>query len=183
MRNRYVFYLVLAAMLVAGCGSDSPTGPKSSPGEWSAKVTGDVSTEMSGQAVFNSQGFDPITGTPGLLITLASASPRTGLGLFLVFPGDSRPGQAAYEVGQYDTSAENLIKQEQDPDRVYVQVLVPDEGGTELFFSVSGRVRITTSASNAIGGEFELTARTTDFENEGEKFVEVKGDFAAIGFF
>jgi len=182
MRNRYVFYLVLATMLAAGCGDNSPTGPASSPGEWSAKVTGDAEIEMSGQAVFNSQGFDPPTGTPGLLITLASRQPRTGLGLFLVFPGNSRPGQATYEVGQYDTSAENLFEQELDPSRVYIQVLMPDEGGTELFFSVSGRVRITNSATNALGGEFELTARTTDFDNEGERFIEVTGDFAAIGF-
>ena len=182
MGKKYGIYLVLAAIVAAGCGDDSPTGPSSNPGEWNAKVTGDSELEMSGQAVFNSQGFDPPTGTPGVLITLASRQPRTGLGLFLVFPGSSRPGQATFEVGQYDTSAENLFEQELDPGRVYVQVLMPDEGGAELFFSVSGRVRITTSATNALGGEFELTARTTDFENEGERFIEVTGDFAAIGF-
>ncbi len=174
----YWVYLVLAALLAAGCGGDSPTGPSSSPGEWSAKVTGDAEIEMSGQAVFNSQGFDPPTGTPGLLITLASSRPQTGLGLFLVFPGNSRPGQATYEVGQYDTSAEKLFEQELDPSRVYVQVLMPDT----LFFSVSGIVRITTAAANALGGEFELTARTTDFDNAGEQIIEVTGDFAAIGF-
>jgi hypothetical protein len=182
MGKKYGFYLVLAAMLAAGCGSDSPTGPSSNPGEWHAKVSGDSEIEMSGQAVFTSQGFDPPTGTPGLLVTLASASPRAGLGLFLVFPGNSQPGQATYEIGQYDTSEENLFEQELDPNRVYVQVLLPDGGGAELFFSVSGRVRITRAASNALGGDFELTARTTDFDNEGERFVEVTGDFAAIGF-
>ena len=181
MGKRYWYYLVLAALLAAGCGDDNPTGPSSGPGEWNAKVTGDSGIEMSGQAVFTSQGFDPVTGTPGFLVTLASSSPRTGLGLFLVFPGSSRPGQATFDVGQYDTSAENLFEQELDPARVYVQVLIPDEADAEVFFSVSGRVRITTSAANALGGEFELTARTTDFDGEGERFVDVAGDFAAIG--
>ncbi len=181
MGNRYWFCLALAAVVAAGCGDDNPAGPSSGPGEWHAKVTGDAALEMSGQAVFTSQGFDPVTGAPGFLITLASSSPRTGLGLFLVFPGSARPGQAAYEIGQYDTSAENLFEQELDPGRVYVQVLVPDGAAAELFFSVSGRVRITTSVANAVAGEFELTARTTDFDGKGERFVDVAGDFAAIG--
>jgi len=48
--------------------------------------------------------------------------------------------------------------------------------------TAGSRVRVTASAPNAFRGEFELTARTTDFDNEGERFVDVAGDFSAIGF-
>ena len=182
MRIRYGIYLLLAAIVGAGCGSDSPTGPSSRPGTFSAKVTGAVEIEMSGEAVFNSQGFDMTTGTPGRLVILSAASPQLGMGLHMAFPGNFQPGQATYEIGQYDTSAENLFDQELDPERVYVVVTLPDEESTAVgFFSVSGSVRITTAAASAFGGEFELTARTTDFNNEGERIVEVTGNFSAIG--
>jgi len=180
MRIRYGIYLLLAAIVGAGCGSDSPTGPSSRPGTFSAKVTGAVEIEMSGEAVFTSQGFDVTTGTPGMLVVLAAASPQVGMGFHMAFPGNFQPGEATYEVGQYDM--ENLFEQELDPDRVYVVVTLPDEENTAVgFFSVSGSVRITTAAANAFGGEFELTARSTDFDNEGEQIVEVTGDFSAVG--
>lgn len=189
MKNKYgicvcgICFVLAATLLAAGCSGDSPTGPVVTPGQWTARVTGDVTVEKSGQAVFTSQGFDPATGAPGLLVTLASSRPRTGLGLFLVFPGNFQPGQATYQVGQYDTSAENLFEQELDPGRVYIQVLLPDEeNDTEVFFSVSGTVQISRVAANALEGKFELAARTTDFDDEGERTVQVSGDFSAIGF-
>ena len=52
MRIRHGVYLLLAAIVGAGCGSDSPTGPSSRPGTFSAKVTGAVEIEMYGEDVF-----------------------------------------------------------------------------------------------------------------------------------
>jgi len=179
MRNRYsVVIVIFLTLIINGCSDDNdPTGPSSAMGEWSATVTGEFEMELSGEAVFNSQGFDVVTGVPGLLVTLSSIEPEMGLGVFIVFPGNSQLSQAEYSVGEYDTDPEILFEQDLNPDRVYAQVILPET----LFFSSSGSVRITRSESNALAGIFELTARTTDFEGEGERSVEISGDFAAFG--
>lgn len=166
---KQLWKLLLAPLLLVGCGDDDPTSPTES--RFTAQAEGAVTTSFDGAAFFG-QGQDA-QGEPVFTIVLATA-----LGEQII--GFARPGTSRPAVGEY-----TLVASEERPADQWYGVYLRGTGDTvtDLFVSSVGTLRITSSSSQRLEGTFEFVGQrlsTTGTPTEDPVEATFTGSFEAI---
>lgn len=168
-------WMALAAVMVlAACGDDgNSTGPGNGggPTSFTAKVTGDVQTEVKGAALFG-QRVDEAQGT---LFGIEMAEAGEGESLIQIIRlGGEVPAVGTYQI----TDALNSTPGNGD----FVALAFDSENGTPsaIFVATGGTLKVTSSSSNAFKGSFSFDAQGGLFEDpENTLTIKVTGIFHA----
>ena len=172
--------LGLFFLAAAACGDDDPAGPGDEfTAEFTASVTGDVNTTMTGTAVFAS-GTDPETSETAWVVYMTTgtdANQAFSSGQNVAFFGLGAPEQRAYMLEDFAESGDF-------PDGGAAGWVILYEGQTisGIFGSTGGTLTITSVSANRMDGTFNLTATGTVFDAGGaatEGTITVQGSFEA----
>lgn len=163
-----------AAMVLAACGGeDGSTGPGNGGGAttFTADVTGDVETKVTGAALFGQAQDDEY----GEVFGVEMAETGEGESLIQIV----RLGGAVPAVGSY-TIADALDGNPQDGD--FVALAFDSENGTPVavFVGVSGALKVTSSSATSFKGTFTFDAKGGLFSDpETTLTIKVDGSFHA----
>jgi hypothetical protein len=156
---------------VAGCDSNDDDGDGEGAGEFTIEISGDIDRTFSGFAYFG-QGEDPETGEEAFVIFLSNTEDVDAASSYAFIGRDSdRPGTGNYQFADFEDT-DDL------PENQFVLLVFL---GDDAFFSTGGTLRLTTSNSNRVAGDFEATATGLIFSGgvPQEVEVEISGEFDA----
>lgn len=175
--------LGLFFLAAAACGDDDPAGlgDDGFTANFTASITGDVNTSMSGTAVF-ATGTDPETGQSAWVMYMTTDSAQAfSSGENVAFFGLGAPEERAYVLEDFTQSGDFP-----DGGAAGWVILFDGQSVTGIFGSTGGTLTITSLSANRMDGTFTLTATGTVFDgqNATEGTVTVQGSFQATsGFF
>ena len=174
---RQTMTIAAAALTVAfatGCGDDDddPSGPAS--GTYTAKVTGDVQADLSGEAAFG-QDTDPEFGTVFAIALGTDEEDEEGAVVF-ARRSTNRPATGNYQLADLSSITGNP-----PADQFFVfYVSGNDEDLSAFLVGTGGRLQITASSEQRVAGTFEFDATGFSAEDpENELEVSVTGAFNA----
>jgi len=190
---KYVKYITLIlgiTFLLAGCDSNNNGESEIEdlePGTGELTVSNAFSRSLpTMQAIFGTV-TDPDTGEKGTVIVLVYTDPQTQTNyeLFLAKRGD-RPGKGEYSV----LNAYEMVENGDDLDITTIDpnkfiALYLEYSTTRGFgfsgYSLSGTVKIITSADAKLGGTFSLSIKGMEIFSEELMTISVEGKFNAVG--
>jgi len=153
--------ILAATAACGGGGGDSSTGPKPvQPGTFSANISGAVSAQLTGLAVFN-------TGSNASQLALGTADGKRTIAFTRLVAGV--PGTGSYTLGNDDESSTDFLGS-------YIVV----DGNTGALFASragSGTLHITASSASHLAGTFTWTGYDSD--QPDARTITVTGSFDA----
>ena len=164
--------ILAGGAVVAACGGGNGTEPPDR-GSFQAAVTGDLTLDLGGTAVFGTEG-DAFQGFGVALVSGPVGGDNSDL-ILIARDNTARPAAGTYEI--VDATCTDCTAD--DFSAAYLhQVTLIDLG---LYVSVSGTLTIDTSGAARVGGSFDFTA--TFFRKFGDVTAEdvaLQGTFRAV---
>ncbi|MDH3223935.1 MAG: hypothetical protein OEO23_09475 [Gemmatimonadota bacterium] len=156
--------MVGAILAAAACSSSSsPVGPVAGGSQFTATVTGVVSTQLTGTA----RSFGTATGTPAWAVELLGENSSGGVSF--TEEGMPRPSTGVYAIASALEHGGNA------PNSAFTGVVLIASPASS-FGSLSGTLTITASSPTSVSGEFTFTAADPDDES---RTITVTGEFTA----
>lgn len=171
MNYNYIFGFILlfTVAFFFGCDDDDgPTGPEGE-GSFTVTISGDISRQFSGSAVF---AINKEQGEEGFALALAAGEDNEEtlmLVSFFLVTG-TPPGKGTYVIGE--SATETIFHSWYNATGEY----------NEMFFAESGSITVNSSSNTRFAGSFQYTAKgwiSGDYETEKE--VNITGNFDAVG--
>lgn len=158
-----VMTVAIVGVAAACSSSSSPVGPLGGGSEFTATLTGVLSTQLSGTAT----SLGTATGTPAWAVELLGANSSGGISF--TREGMPRPSTGVYAIVSALEHGGNA------PDSDFTGVVLVASPASS-FGSLSGTLTITGSSPTSVSGEFTFTAADPSDES---RTITVTGEFTA----
>ena len=175
LRYSLLACFLAGALLVTGCDSNDDDGDNGGGGgnlgTASVQITGEgIDEEFDGISFFFA-GEDPETGEQGIVIWLSPSQSQQTTGVWF-YMNNGRPGEGTFSL--VDLTGENS---ESELESSFAAMAFLDNMTIQ---STGGTLRLTSSSSTRVGGNFDFVATGFSVANPEGVEVTVEGSFNAI---